>query len=219
MKLMNQVADGETADAAWKGFYRVGAVATLITLALFLIGISGIISVGLQSTLTNGWFTQLQNNWLVVLFKLNVGFSGVQQDLLNTLNLLDTVIMILLGIVFLALYGLLKRASKIWALIAAFLPFIGIPIFLITATAGRSNLLIGGLIISAVMLRRNIFSKVTAYVGLMASTLLFFAGDIATAIFSSSSVIAAFIAVGYMLWIIWLLLLARKLFQNRVSSA
>ena len=102
---------------------------------------------------------------------------------------------------------------------AAFLPFIGIPIFLITATAGRSNLLIGGLIISAVMLRRNIFSKVTAYVGLMASTLLFFAGDIATAIFSSSSVIAAFIAVGYMLWIIWLLLLARKLFQNRVSSA
>jgi hypothetical protein len=213
MELMNQVADVETADAAWKGFYRVGAVAALITLAFLLVGIIGIISASLQSTATNGWFTQIQNNWLVVLFKLNAGFSGVQQDLLNTLNLLDIAIMILLGIVFLALYEALRRASKIWALIAAFLPFIGIPIFLVTATAGRSNLLIGGLIISAVMLRSNIFSKVTAYVGIVASVLLFFAGDIATAIFSSSSVIATFIAVGYMLWMIWFLLIAQRLFQ------
>jgi hypothetical protein len=203
----------ETADAAWKGFYRVGAVAALITLGFFLIGILGIIFDVLQLTATNGWFTQLQNNWLVVLFKLNAGFSGVQQDLLNTINLLDIVIMVLLGIVFLALYASLRRASKIWALIAAFLPFIGIPIFLITNTAGRSNLLIGGLIISAVMLRSNIFSKVTAYVGILASVLLFFAGDIATAIFSSSSVIAVLIGVGYVLWMIWFLLIARRLFQ------
>jgi len=53
------------------------------------------------------------------------------------------------------------------------------------------------------MLRSNTFSKLTAYIGIVASVLLFFAGDIATAVFSSSSVIALFIAIGYMFWMVW----------------
>jgi len=212
---MNQVTDAETADAAWKGLYRVGAAAALIVLVLFLIGIIGIITVGLQPNTTNGWFTQLQNNWLVVLFKLNAGFSGVQTDLLNVLNLLDIVIMALFCIMFLALYGALRHTNKIWSLIAASLPFLGILVFLITSTAGRSALLIGGLIISVVMLQSSIFSKVTAYVGILASVLLFFAGDIATAIFSSSNIIAVLIGAGYVLWMIWFFLIASRLFQLR----
>ncbi|MFW9788744.1 MAG: hypothetical protein ACFFE1_13775, partial [Candidatus Thorarchaeota archaeon] len=159
------------------------------------------------------WFAQIQNNWLVVLFKLNAGFSGVQQDLLMTIDLLDIVIMILVGIVFIPLYAVLRNTSRIWSLIAALLPFVGIPIFLVTATAGRSNLLIGGLIISVIMLRSNIFSKVTSYIGIVASSLLFFTGDIATAIFTSSSIVAMFIAVGYVLWMTWFLLIAQRIFQ------
>jgi hypothetical protein len=47
----------------------------------------------------------------------------------------------------------------------------------------------------------------------LASVLLFFAGDIATAVFSSSSVVAVFIAIGYVLWMFWFFRLATKLYQ------
>jgi len=208
-ELTNQITDAETIGSVGKGVYKVGAVSALILLVLFLIGSIGII------TNINGWFTPFVNNWLVVLFKLNAGFSGIQTDLLNVLNLLDIAIMPLFCTMFLALYVALKRTSRIWSLIATALPFLGIPVFLITGTAGRSTLLIGGLIISVVMLRSKIFSKPTAYVGIVASVLLFFAGDIATAAFSSSNIIALFIAAGYVLWMIWFSLIARRLFQLR----
>jgi len=212
---MNQVTDAETASSALKAFYRVGAVTALIVLALFLVGVVGLVTEGLQLTAPGGWFTQLQNNWLVVLFKLNAGFIGVQPSLLNAFNALDFVIMALSCIMFLALYFTLKRTSRVWSLVAASLPFLGIPVFLLTGTAGRSTLLIGGLIISVVMLRSKTFGKATAYAGIVASVLLFFAGDIATAIFSSSSTIAVFIGVGYMLWMAWFFWIARRLFQTR----
>jgi len=210
---MNQITDAETPKSAWKSLYRVGAAVALTVLVLFLIGIIGTIYQALQPNTTNGWFTQLQNNWLIVLFKLNAGFSGVQPDLLNVLNLLDFVIMALFCTMFLALYVALKSTSRIWSLIATSLPFLGILVFLITRTAGRSTLLIAGLIISAVMLRSKIFSKPTAYVGIVASVLLFFAGDIATAIFFSSNIIAVLIGTGYVLWMIWFNLITRTLCQ------
>jgi hypothetical protein len=114
---------------------------------------------------------------------------------------------------FLALYVALRHTNKIWSVVAASLPFLGIAVFLITSTAGRSGLLVGGLIISIVMLRSNIFSKVSAYVGIVASALLFFAGDIGTAIFSSLNTIAILIGIGYVLWMIWFFLIGRRLFQ------
>lgn len=209
----SQVTYVETADSRWNWLYKVGGAAALIVFVLFLIGVIGIITVGPQPAATNGWFTPFQNNWLVVLFKLNAGFSDVQPGLLNVLNLLDIAIMALVGTMFLALYVALRRTSKIWSVVAASLPFLGIPVLLITSTAGRSGLLVGGLIISAVMLRSNIFSKVSAYVGMVASALLFFAGDLGTAIFSSSNIIAIFIGIGYVLWMIWFFLIARRLFQ------
>jgi hypothetical protein len=178
-------------------------------LILFLIGIIGIVTGGLQLTAADGWFTQLQNNWLVGLFKLSIGV----QSSFHAVNLLDLAVMALFCTVSLAFYVALKPASKIWSLIAAILPFLGIPLFLVTGTMGRSNLLIGGLVVSVVMLRSNVFSRLTAYMGIVASVLLFFLGDIATTILSTSYVIAAFIVVGYVLWMLWFFLIAQKLFQ------
>jgi hypothetical protein len=211
----NQVTSIETADSRWNWLYTIGGAAALVVFVLFLIGIIGTITAGRQPTAANDWFTQLQNNWLVVLFKLNAGFSGVQPDLLRVLNLLDIVVMALFGTLFLALYVALRRTNKVWPVVAASLPFLGMAIFLITSTAGRSGLLVGGLIISAVMLRSRIrvFSTVSAYVGLVASAVLFFAGDLGTAIFSSSNIIAILIGIGYVLWMIWFGLIARRLFQ------
>jgi hypothetical protein len=213
MTSTNRPADTETIDSHWSWLYKVGGTAALIVLVLFLIGIIGIMTVGSQPTTADGWFTPLHNNWLVVLFKLNAGFSGIQPGLLNVLNLLDIALMALVGVMFLALYVALRRTSKIWSLVAASLPFLGIVVFLITSTAGRSGLLLGGLIISAVMLRGQSFSRVSAYAGIVASALLFFAGDLGTAIFSSSTIIAIFIGMGYVLWMIWFFLMGRRLFQ------
>jgi hypothetical protein len=209
---MNQ-PNAETTDSRWKSLYKVGGAAALIVLVLFLVGIVGVITVARQPTAASSWFTPFQNNWLVVLFKLNAGFSEVQPDLLQVVNLLDIVIMALFGTMFLALYVALRRTSKTWSIVAASLPFLGIAVFLITSTAGRSGLLVGGLIISAVMLRSDVFSKASAYVGIAASAVLFFIGDIGTAIFSSSNLIAILIGIGYVLWMIWFCLIARELFQ------
>jgi hypothetical protein len=213
MTSRSKVAIAETVSPRWDWLFKLGSIAALVLLALFLIGFTSIIAAGSPPNTTNRSFTSFQNNWLVVLYKLNVGFDGVQPDLLNVLNPLDMVIMALFGVMFLALYAALYRTSKIGSLVATSLPFLGIVVFLITKTAGRSGLLIGGLILSAIMLRSDIFSKVSAYVGILASALLFFTGDIGTAIFSSSIVIAILIGIGYVFWMIWLFLIGRRLFQ------
>jgi hypothetical protein len=213
MTSMNRLTDTQPADSRWSWLYKIGGAAALMVFALFLIGIIGIIAVGLQPATTNGWLTPFQNNWLVVLFKLNADFSGVQPGLLNVLNLLDITIMALVGTMFFALYVALRPTHRVWSAVAAALPFLGIVIFLMTSTAGRSGLLIGGLIFSAVMLRSHIFSDVSAYVGLVASVVLFFAGDLGTAIFSSSSIIAFLISIGYVLWMTWFFLVGRRLFS------
>jgi hypothetical protein len=80
-------------------------------------------------------------------------------------------------------------------------------------TAGRSGLLIGGLIYSIIMLRSDVFNKLTAWAGIIASALLFFAGDIGTALFSASYLIALSIGLGYLLWMTWFLLTSLRLLR------
>jgi hypothetical protein len=207
--LMSQITETENKNLTQKNLYKASATSSLLAFVLFLIGITSIIATLLQITINDGWFMQLQDNWLILLFKMNMGF----QANLNVINLIDITIMALFCAMFLGLYTALKKTNKIWSLIAAALPFLGILLFLATATAGRSTLLIAALIISIVMLRSNTFSKLTAYMGIVASVLLFFAGDIATAVFSSSGVIALFIAIGYVFWMVWFLLVSQKLYQ------
>jgi hypothetical protein len=214
MNPRRQLASVEDTHPRWNWLFKLGGIAAVILLILFLTGITGITTSGSQPTTTSAWFALFQNNWLMVLFKLNIGWDGVQPDLLNVLNPVDIVIMALFGTLFLALYACLSRTSKIWTAIATSLPFLGIVVYLITHTAGRSGLLIGGMIFSAVMLRSDIFGKVSAYVGVAADGLLFFAGDLGTTIFSPSDIIAIFIGIGYVLWMIWFFLIGRRLFQQ-----
>jgi hypothetical protein len=192
--------------------FKLGGTAALILLALFLIGMTGISARGSQNAL-------IQDNWLIVLFKLNIKFGGAQTEWLNILNPLDIVIMALFGVLFLALFAIFNRTSKIWSAIATALPFLGIMVFLITHTAGRSGLMIGGLIYSAFMLRSNIFAKASGYLGIVATVLLFFAGDIGTTVFPPSIIIAALIGIGYVLWMIWFYLIGRKLFRVGYSKS
>ncbi len=212
MKTMNKVADSETADSRRNWLYKTSGAATLTLGALLLIAMISLITAGLQPGTTSGWFSLFQNNWLVVLFKLNAGFTGAQFDSLYGLNPLDMAILALVATMYLGLYAALKRTSKILSIIAAIQPFLGIVLFIATKTAGRSGVMGAGLVISLVMLRSNIFGKVIAFVGILASVLLLI-GDLSTTANSHSTIIAILIGIGYVLLIPWFFLIARKLFQ------
>jgi len=188
-------------------------LAAVVIFVLLLIGMIGIITEALGFAVTSNWITPFYNNWLSVLFKLNIRMAGITPDSLTVLNPVDVLIMVLFSLLFLALFAILSNTTKLWSAIATCLPILGIIVYLITKTAGRSGLLIGGLVYSIVMLRSKNFSRVSAYIGIIASGLLFFAGDIGTAAFHSSSIIAILIGAGYILWMLWVFLTGWRLYH------
>lgn len=196
-------SSAETITTAWKVLYKVAGAVVLIVFVLFLMGIIGLIG-NLQPDTISGW---IANNWLVKLFKMNTGING---ESIYVFNLLDVLIIGLFGIMSLALYPALRKVSKIWSIIAISQPFLGIVIFSITHSAGRSGVLTAVLTISIIMLWNNNFSKITAYMGILAGGLLL-TGDILSS--PSWFIIAIIIAIGYILIMIWYIMIALKLFQ------
>jgi hypothetical protein len=202
---LDQGPGAEIADSRWKSLYRVGGAAALIVAVLFLIAISDLITADIQTG------TIFQNNFLVLIFKLHAGFSGVQEESLEGRNLLDMTIVALVGTMSLALYPALKRVNKDWAIVATSLPFIGLALFIITHEIGRSGIIAAGLINAVIMLRSDIFSKRTAFVGILANVFLL-VGDVGTA-FSYSNIFAISMSIGYALFLIWCILIGRRLFH------
>lgn len=209
--------------------YRVGAVASLIIVALFPIQIIAF-AMGPLPTTTIGWFTLLQNNKLLGLLDLDLLYLADQA---------------LLVPIFLALYVALRRANKTYMILATTLALIGIAVYFATnpafsmlylsdqyaaaTTAAQSSIFLAAgqailavsqgtgwymfnvlnsvapLVISVVMLRSNIFSKATAYVGILANVLglTFFVPTIGVYLLLISAVVLQ----------IWFILIARRLYQ------
>jgi hypothetical protein len=68
-----------------------------------------------------------------------------------------------------------------------------------------------GLVISFLMLRNKTFSRVTAYMGILASVLLL-VGDFSAGVLHSNA-IAALFGIGYVLLTTWMFLIAQRLFR------
>lgn len=204
-------SETETPESMWHSLYRIGGAAALILGVLFLLAAVSLISFILQPGAINDWLAPIQNNWLIVLWQLNANISGVHPGLLS-LNLLDSVILILAGVLFLGLYAGLRHTSQIWAIIAAIQPFIGLVLFLATKMAGRSGLMGAVLVISIVMLWSNRFGKGTAVMGILASGFLL-AGDMFTSFDAPSTILASLLAIGYVLMTIWFFMIGRRLFR------
>jgi len=105
---MSQITETENKNLTQKNFYKASATSSLLALVLLLIGITSIIATLLQITINDDWFMQLQDNWLILLFKMNMGF----QAKLNVINLIDITIMALFCAMFLGLYTALKKQAK-----------------------------------------------------------------------------------------------------------
>ena len=242
--MTNQVTRAETTGSAWKGLYRVGGAAILIAVLLFRRNFGAEITLFSEYTVPDtaiNWFTLLQSNKLLGLAYFEI---------------FDIINYALVGLMFLALYGALRRANQSAMVIATAFGFVGIAVYFAsnqvfsmltlsdryaaaTTDAQRSMflaageallaiynpgaiyqgagiylslflVLLAGLIISIVMLRSSIFSKATAYVGILANGFglgYFIALAFAPAILALPPVISAPFRL------IWYILIARRLFQ------
>jgi hypothetical protein len=123
MEMMNQVANTIPLDSGWKSLYRVGGVAALIAGVLFRRNIAaeiGLFSKHPSPATVSNWFALLQSN-------RSLGLSY--------LNIFDLVNYALVGLMFLALYAVLKRVNKSYMAIATTLGFLGIAVYFASNTA------------------------------------------------------------------------------------
>jgi len=249
---MDKFSGTEAKDNSWRALYITGGIAALLAVFVFrrwlgaelglLINfgiVRGVPTTPLSSALD--WFNLLQENRLVGL---------------TLLNFFDVVEYALVGLMFLALYGALKRTSKSAMVIATVSGLIGIAVYfssnqafamlaLSERFAGAANdaqrltylaageallavnnpeaiyqgsgifisiflVLSAGLIISIVMLRSFIFSRATAWMGILANGigLCYFIGlAIGSALYWVPIPISAPFRV------IWYFLIALRLFK------
>jgi hypothetical protein len=217
-------------NTKWKSLFRIGGVAALIQVLLMPIQIIIFVAWPPPSTVID-WFTLFEKNWLLGLLSLDL------------LYIVDNA---LLGLIYLALYVALKRASESFMMIAVTLGFVGIAAYFASNTAfemlslsnqyaaattdsQRWMLLAAGqamlavykgtafdvyyvlnavalLIIAAVMLRSTVFSKLTAYAGLLAGVLM--------SVPSTAGTIGPVFALASLVpWAIFVVLVARRFFQ------
>ena len=120
---MNQVASVETTNSNWKSLYRVGGVAALIAGLLFRRNIAAEINLFSDyksPVAVSDWFVLLQNH----------RFLG-----LAYLNIFDLVNYTLMGLMFLALFAVLKRVNISYMAIATVLGIAGITVYFSSNTA------------------------------------------------------------------------------------
>jgi hypothetical protein len=120
---MDPVTNAESSDSDWKSLYRVGGVAALTAGVLFRRNIAaeiGLFSEYKSPITVSNWFVLLQSNRLLGL---------------SYLNIFDIVNYALVGLMFLALYAVLRRTNKSYMAIATTLVFLGIAVYFASNTA------------------------------------------------------------------------------------
>ena len=237
-----QNTSAQIADGRWKALYRAGAVAPIVTIAIYLTQMFTIIFGEPYPVTVNDWFSIFQRSRILALLYLNA---------------FDVFSIALLGVMFLALYVALRRFDDSYAAIAAFFSFLGVAIFVsvradmgatvlslsdqyaaATTEAQMDQLLatgqvinslgratpdtvgfffmsIGGLIFSTVMLRRGTFSKAAAYVGIL--------GGVVTVVhriglFIAPSFASVLMPISGLLWLIWWILVSLGLLRLARAS-
>jgi len=236
----NKVADTETAGSRWKSLYKVGGAAALLAAALLSIEVIIFIIWPQPGTVT-GYFTLFQNNRLIGLLDLYLleiiayilfvpMFLAVYVALrgANESYMMLATILAITGIaIFLSTnnpFSMLSLSNQYAAattdtqrniLLAA-----GQAILANTNqravegfNMGFLLLSVAGLIVSAVMLRSNVFSRVTAYVGVLTFALSL--ADYFRIIFVPSILLLLLVLAiaSALLFVVWFVLIARRLLQ------
>lgn len=206
--MTHQVFASKVEEIPSKALYRVSGAAALMASGLL---VAAVISLIMTIVRPVSWLSLLENNWLVIIFKLHAGFSGVGSSLLYRLNVLDIFVLVLIATMYMGLYIALRGTSRLWSMIASIQPVLGILLFVITHAAGRCAVMGAELVIAFVMLRSGHFSKHIASMAILSAVLLL-AGDLGGSL-APSIILAVFVGVGYLVLLSWLFLVGLKLFQ------
>ncbi len=198
---MNSATLGSGHPLAIKTVVVVAGATALICAAVLLLAFAGVAVRGFRRAGTGGLVSAVENNWLVLLYKLHVRVEGFSSSMLHSQNAIDYVIMGLTCATSVGLYLTLKEASRAWSIVALALPFAGVVIFLVTQLAGRSALMGAVLAFSIIMIWSHGFGMAAAALGIAAGTLLL-VGDLTEGLVHSTA-IGALVAVGYFLLIGW----------------
>jgi len=235
--------NSETVDPSWKNLYRVGTAAALIAALVFRrnIGAEIILFTGQAPPNTVvGWFTLLHDNSLLGLSFLNV-FDIIDYALVGLMflalyaalrqaNESYMAIATILGFVGIAVYFASNTAFSMLSLSdqyaaattdvqrSTFLAAGQAVLAMVEGTGIYTSFLllaVAGMIISAVMLRGNIFSKATAYVGILASAFdLVYCIAIPFLPAADADLVAiCTIPAAGLLLMIWHILIGRRLYQ------
>ena len=231
--MMNQVTNTETSDSDWKSLYRVGGVAALLMFVLIPVQSFIFIAYPPPSTVID-YFTLFQNNKILGLLDLdlllivdNILLILIYLALYTALKRFNKsymAIALTIGLVGTTLhfasreatFGMLSLSSQYTAATTdaqrAMLLAAGQALLTIyNGTAFDLSYIPSGivlLIFSVVMLRSNIFSKATAYVGIVMGALMLVPPTVGTLglLLSLISLVPT---------LIWLILIARRLFQMK----
>jgi hypothetical protein len=207
---MNQITTYKRADRDWSWPYRMGGAAALLAGVALLIAMFSLIVASLQPGTPSGWTDWFESLWLITIFKLHAGSRGVQPGLLTGLNPIDLVFLAVVGVMHLGLYAVLRKTSRVWSIVAAVQPWLGMVLFLVTSSAGRSAVMGAALVASFLTLGSAVFKKITAYIGILGSALLL-AGDFSVGVIPPSAFVAALFGIGYVLLMIWFFLVGETL--------
>ena len=237
--MKNQVTKSKTADSAYKSLYKLDGAAALSVVVLTLSEAVGHIIYPQPSTVSD-WFMLFQSNWIIgildfwglevpmyVMFALVFLALYLLLRKANEGRMAVALIFALLGIgIFLATnnpFSMLSVSNQYAAATtdAQRSTFLAAGQAILANTNQRAvggfNLglflvSIAGLIASSVMLQSNFFSRLTAYVGILANALSL--ADYLRQALTPSATIALLVILPYALFlVIWYVLIGRRLLQ------
>ena len=240
MKKVNQVTNAETSDTRWKGLYKVGGGAALVAAVLLATEIVIFTVWPLPGTVI-GYFTLFQSNRLIGLldfylleFLAYVLFIPVFLAIYVALRRANESYMALATTLAIMGIGIFLATNNPFSMLslsdqyAAATTDAQRSLFLAAGQAMLANtnqravegfnmgfllLSVAGLMVSAVILRSNSFSKLTAYVGVLAFAISL-ADYFRFAFVPESVLLLLIIAItSGLLLLIWLVLIGRRLFQ------
>ena len=243
----NQVTDAEIADSNWKSLYKVGAAAALIVVLVALIEIIITFLPGGSTspeTVIN-WFTLFQDNWFLGL--RNLGLLNIVITVLGIptffalyaahrrVNQVYAALAMIISFIGIAVFLATNRAFPMLELSSQYAAATTDAQRSILAAAGQAMLSVGkshtpgtfigfllsevaGITISVVMLRSKIFSKVTAYAGMLGFALLLIFEICSSFVPVLFGVVMIIAMGGGILSMTWYILIARRLFQLGTSE-
>ena len=237
--MMNQVTNAETADSAYKSLYKLGGAAALIVVVLTLSEVIGLAFYPQPGTVSD-WFVLFQSNRLIGLLDfwglevpMYAMFAMVFLALYVVLRKANEGLMAIAMTFALLGIGIFFATNNPFSMLS-----LGNQYAAATTDAQRSTLLaagqamlantnqravggfnmglflvsVAGLMISSVMLRSKSFSRLTAYVGILAYVLSL-VDYLREALTSSATVALLVILPSALFLMIWFVLVGRRLYQ------